>query len=117
MKVDKIFHKILWLDIFESSMLTELVNEKLGLVMTKKQRRQLEARMAALEKGEAGGGGGASQEQEEEEAKPALVDVKLVAFDAKQKIKVIKVGTNKPESTSCLKRHDCRKFVVHWNWV
>lgn len=72
-------------------MLTELVNEKLGITMTKKQRRQLEARMEALEKGEAGGGGAASQEKEEEEAKPALVDVKLVSFNAKQKIKVIKV--------------------------
>jgi ribosomal protein L7/L12 len=90
--VDKIFHKILWLDLFESQMLNDLVNAKLGIVLTKKQRKQLEARLTALENEENnpdGAEGGAAAV--EEEAKPILFDLKLVGFDAKAKIKVIKV--------------------------
>jgi ribosomal protein L7/L12 len=91
-KVDKIFHKILWLDLFESQMLNDLVNAKLGIVLTKKQRKQLQARLTALENEENnadGADGGAAAV--EEEAKPILFDLKLVGFDAKAKIKVIKV--------------------------
>ena len=86
-KVDGIFHKILWLDIFESAMLNELINERLDLKMTKKQRKQLENRMAALERD---GEVLSEQPKKEQEAGPALFDVKLAGFDAKSKIKVIK---------------------------
>jgi uncharacterized protein (UPF0335 family) len=92
LKVDKIFHKILWLDLFESHMLNDLVNAKMGIVLTKKQRKQLQARMTALdnedEDDSSSSAGGAPVE---EEAKPILYDLKLVGFDAKAKIKVIKV--------------------------
>jgi uncharacterized protein (UPF0335 family) len=90
LKVDKIFHKILWLDLFESHMLNELVNAKLGVVLTKKQRKQLQARMTALDNEDEDDLSSAGPAVEEE-VKPILFDLKLVGFDAKAKIKVIKV--------------------------
>lgn len=82
-KVDQVFDKILQLDFVEVHLLTELVNEKLGIKpLTAAQR-------AAL----SGGGGGAAASgaatAEKEEEKTAF-DLKLTGFDAKGKIKVIK---------------------------
>jgi large subunit ribosomal protein L7/L12 len=79
--VDEIFQKILQLDTIEVHLLTELVNEKLGVApLTPAQR-------AAM----AQGGGGSSQAavEEKEEEKTAF-DLQLTGFDAKSKIKVIK---------------------------
>jgi large subunit ribosomal protein L7/L12 len=95
LKVDKIFHKVLWLDMIETALLVELVNKKVGRIgLGPKQRAALERRMEALEGGGGGGGPGGSPAAEEakaaEEAGPKLVDVKLAGFDGKQKIKVIK---------------------------
>lgn len=90
-KVDAVFHKILWLDIFETAMLNELVNERLGLTLTPKQRRQLGAQMEARASAGSGlGGASAGPAEPEVEVGPVLVDLKLAGFDAKAKIKVIK---------------------------
>jgi ribosomal protein L7/L12 len=91
-KVDAIFHKVLWLDLFETSMLNELINQRLGLTMSPKQRRALQKTMDARAMGLKTGGGGqkeASTEAAEDEA-PKTVDLKLESYDAKSKIKVIK---------------------------
>lgn len=91
-KVDGIFHKILWLDIFETGLLNELVNERLDLVLTAKQRRQLSALMAAREAGGDDGGSAAGGTGAEiaVDAGPVLVDLTLAGYDAAAKIKVIK---------------------------
>ena len=90
-KVDGIFHKILWLDIFEASMLTEIINQRLGLTLSPKQKKALQKQMDARALGISVGGGGTEKKQEaEEDTGPKLVDLKLAAFDAKAKIKVIK---------------------------
>ena len=82
-KVDQVFDKILQLDFVEVHLLTELVNEKLGIKpLTAAQR-------AAMEGGGGGGNGGGSAPAAEEEEKTAF-DLKLTGFDAKSKIKVIK---------------------------
>lgn len=95
-KVDAIFHKILWLDMFETHMLTSVVNERLGRVrLTPKQRRLLQRQMDARVLARAGGQNSAKEDAAkaqaaEEAAKPKLCDLKLVGFDEKSKIKVIK---------------------------
>jgi large subunit ribosomal protein L7/L12 len=93
-KVDAIFHKILWLDLFEASMLNEIVNARMGVTLNNKQKRQLNQLMEqrALEasgdtSSATGNDGGA---KEEVETGPVLVDIKLSSFDAASKIKVIK---------------------------
>lgn len=128
LKVDQIFHKILWLDIFESQMLNDLVNEKLGIVLTKKQRKQLQAVMTALDN-EDEEDNAAGAVQAEEEAKPILMDLKLAGFDASAKIKVIKVRTTFLQrctvfkmtsfllaSPFCVHFH-YRRCVPPWDWV
>ena len=91
-KVDAIFQKILWLDLFEASMLNEVVNEKMGVALTNKQRRQLGQLMEQRELEAAGsvGAGSGDGPAEEVEVGPVLVDMKLASFDAASKIKVIK---------------------------
>lgn len=85
-KVEKVFEKILDLDMFEVHLVTGLIAEKVGLSVNA-------AAMAAGGAAGAGGGGGAvaagGAEEEAAEEKTAF-DLKLVSFDAKAKIKVIK---------------------------
>jgi large subunit ribosomal protein L7/L12 len=88
-KVDAVFHKILWLDMFETSMLNNLINERLGLNLTNKQRAQLQRQMKMRAAGQSGAAT-ASVAVEAVEEGPKLVDLKLTGFDAKSKIKVIK---------------------------
>ena len=88
-KVDRVFHKVLWLDLFETGLVTELINERLGMVLTAPQRRQLNAAMEAYETN-AAGSGVATTAEPEVEAGPVLVDLKLAGFEATAKIKVIK---------------------------
>jgi large subunit ribosomal protein L7/L12 len=88
-KVDQIFHKLLWLDMFETSMLNDCINERLGIVLTPKQRTALQ-RQLANRSGGSGGGGGKAAPAPEVDAGPVLVDLKLAGFDATSKIKVIK---------------------------
>jgi len=83
-KVEKVFDKILDLDMFEIHLVTELVAEKLGMNVD----------VSAAAGGGGGGLGGsksgdASAEEAQTEEKTAF-DLKLVSFDAKAKIKVIK---------------------------
>lgn len=84
--MEKVFEKILDLDMFEVHLVTGLIAEKVGLSVNA-------AAMAAGGAGGAGGGGGAAAaggaEEEAAEEKTAF-DLKLVSFDAKAKIKVIK---------------------------
>ena len=84
-KVEDLFQRIIFLDLVEVHLLAELINEKLGITVSDAER----ARMA-----KGGGGGAGKTEEDEEAAAPAEVktafDVKLTAFDAKSKIKVIK---------------------------
>jgi large subunit ribosomal protein L7/L12 len=89
LKVDKIFHKMLWLDMFETSMLNDCINERLGIVLTPKQRNALQ-RQLANRAGGSGGGGGKAAAAPEVDAGPVLVDLKLAGFDSTSKIKVIK---------------------------
>jgi large subunit ribosomal protein L7/L12 len=78
-KVDQAFEKILHLDIIEVHLLTELVNEKMGIKpLTPAQR----AAMA--------GGGGAAAAPAEAKVEKTTFDLKLTGFDGKSKIKVIK---------------------------
>ena len=59
--------------------------------MSPKQRKALQKQMDARALGvKAGGGGAGKKEEAVEDAGPKPVDLKLVAFDAKSKIKVIK---------------------------
>lgn len=81
-RVDQVFDKILQLDFVEVHLLTELVNEKLGI-------KPLTAAQRAAMEGGGGGNGGGSAPAPEEEEKTAF-DLKLTGFDAKSKIKVIK---------------------------
>lgn len=90
-KVDKIFHKILWLDTIELALLTASINHKLGLQLTPSQQAALQRQVEAFESGVAIGGVGTDPAAKpEEDAGPQLFDLKLVGFDDKAKIKVIK---------------------------
>jgi len=90
-KVDAIFHKLLWLDMFEISMVTEIVNERLGIKLTPKQKAALRKQMDARAAQRHGSATKTSKEKEEvaDEA-PKKVDLKLTGYDDKAKIKVIK---------------------------
>ena len=92
-KVDAIFHKILWLDLIETSLLTESINHKLGMKLSPKQRAALERHLEAM-------GGGSQQQHDDKDAAsqeaaaaptgPQTVDIRLTGFDPQAKIKVIK---------------------------
>ena len=84
-KVEEVFEKILNLDMFEVHLVTELIAEKVGLNVNA-------AALAAGGVGGGAGGGGAAAGGAEEEAveEKTAFDLKLVSFDAKAKIKVIK---------------------------
>lgn len=79
-RVEEAFQKILQLDTIEVHLLTELVNEKLGM-------KPLSANQAMM--GGGSGASGATEAAEEVEVKTSF-DLKLTGFDAKAKIKVIK---------------------------
>ena len=86
-KVEKVFEKILNLDMFEVHLVTGLIAEKVGLNVN------AAALAAGGVGGGSGGGGGAAAGGAEEEAaaeEKTAFDLKLVSFDAKAKIKVIK---------------------------
>jgi len=86
-KLTELFDRIVYLDMVEIHLLTELLNQKMGITLTDAER----ANMAA---GGTGGGGGAgaaggAEDAPAEEEKTAF-DLKLTGFDKKAKIKVIK---------------------------
>jgi large subunit ribosomal protein L7/L12 len=92
-KVDAIFHKILWLDMIETSLLTDQINQKLGLTLTPLQQtaitRHLEQQHTGDQNASKHGGAAAAAE---DNAAPVIqtVDLKLVGYDDAAKIKVIK---------------------------
>lgn len=86
-QVEQIFQKIIQLDTIEVHLLTELVNEKLGFQKLSPAQREAAAR------GGGGGGGrtGSTTTTEEEKVEmKTIFDLKLIGFDEKTKIKVIK---------------------------
>ena len=98
-KVDGIFHKLLWLDVFETQQLMMLIQEKLGRfkftpAKHKLIQREMDARVHARNKAKKSGSGvqdtAGTDEAAVEELKPKFVDLKLVGYDEKSKIKVIK---------------------------
>mmetsp|Transcript_13976 Transcript_13976/g.15704 ORF Transcript_13976/g.15704 Transcript_13976/m.15704 type:complete len:334 (-) Transcript_13976:31-1032(-) len=88
-KVQEILDKVLYLDMIEVHLLTQIVNEQMGISW-----KETEQRMS----GRGGGGvgkyssGGATDEAPVEEK--TIFDLKLLSFDAKAKIKVIKEVRN-----------------------
>ena len=70
----------------EVHLLAELINEKMGITISDAERKRIESG------GSIGGGGGKKKEAVEEEVveEKTAFDLKLTAFDAKSKIKVIK---------------------------
>jgi len=86
-KVEELFHKIIWLDMVEVHLLAELINEKMGITISDAERKRIESGGSI-----GGGGGGKKKEAAEEEVveEKTAFDLKLTAFDAKSKIKVIK---------------------------
>lgn len=85
--VEELFHKIIWLDMVEVHLLAELINEKMGITISDAERKRIESGGSI-----GGGGGGKKKEAVEEEVveEKTAFDLKLTAFDAKSKIKVIK---------------------------
>ena len=75
------FDKMIQLDVIEVHLISQLINERLGIVITESDKRGFVAGPGA--------GGGDAAEQEVVVEKTAF-DLKLTGFDAKSKIKVIK---------------------------
>jgi large subunit ribosomal protein L7/L12 len=83
-KLEELFQKILYLDMVEIHLLTELINEKLGVTISDAEKER-------IARGNTGGGGAKSDEAKEEvKEEQTAFDLKLTGFDAKAKIKVIK---------------------------
>jgi large subunit ribosomal protein L7/L12 len=82
-QVNDLFDKILYLDMIEVHLLTQVVNEQLGISWN-----QLDYSGGGPGVAAAGGAGGAMDEPPEKEK--LFFELKLVGFDAKAKIKVIK---------------------------
>lgn len=85
-KLEELFQKIIYLDMVEIHLLTELINEKLGITISDAEKE----RMARGGGGRGGGGGAKEDVKEEVKEEQTAFDVKLTGFDAKAKIKVIK---------------------------
>lgn len=83
-KVQAIFDKVLWLDMIEVHLLTQVVNEQMGISWRETEQRKMGGG-GVVKKAAAGG---ASEAEAVEEK--TIFDLKLVGFDAKAKIKVIK---------------------------
>ena len=83
-KVQAIFDKVLWLDMIEVHLLTQIVNEQMGISWRETEQRKIGG--AVVVKTAASGGAAGAEEAEEK----TIFDLKLVGFDAKAKIKVIK---------------------------
>jgi large subunit ribosomal protein L7/L12 len=87
-KVQAIFEKVLWLDMIEVHLLTQIVNEQMGISWRETEQRKMGGGLVVQK---AASGGAAEAEAEEEKT---IFDLKLVGFDAKAKIKVIKEVRN-----------------------
>ncbi|KAG7365092.1 enoyl-acyl-carrier-protein reductase II [Nitzschia inconspicua] len=85
-KVDALFKKILWLDMIEVHLLTQMVNEKLG-ISWKETEQGFSSAAGVVKTGAAGSDSGAEGQAAELKT---VFDLKLIGYDAKAKIKVIK---------------------------
>lgn len=74
------FDKMSQLQVEEIHILSQLINQKLGITITESDKRGFVG----------GGDGGAAAAVEEPKVEKTAFDLKLVAFDAKTKIKIIK---------------------------
>jgi large subunit ribosomal protein L7/L12 len=85
--VEAVFQKILQLDLVEVHLLTELVNERMGVIVSDAQR-------SALANEASGNNGSGRADTKPDTATTAQektqFELKLVSFDEKAKIKVIK---------------------------
>jgi large subunit ribosomal protein L7/L12 len=82
-KVETLFQKILWLDMVEVHLLTELLQEKMGMSGAVVGATTTTSGAASSTR--------STEEQDiKQEEKKTIFDLKLIAFDAKSKIKVIK---------------------------
>jgi large subunit ribosomal protein L7/L12 len=89
-KVDELLERILWLDMIEIHLLTQLINEKLGVSWQEAEQGMMGGGGSGAGRiGTASSADGADGAAEEAEVK-TIFDLKLVGFDAKAKIKVIK---------------------------
>lgn len=88
-KVQAIFDKVLFLDMIEVHLLTQVVNEQMG-ISWKETEQRMSGRGGGGSK-KAGAGDAAADEPVEEKT---IFDLKLLGFDAKSKIKVIKEVRN-----------------------
>jgi len=84
-KVQAIFDKVVWLDMIEVHLLTQIVNEQMGISWRETEQRRMGGGIGAVQN--TASSGAAEAEAEEEKT---IFDLKLVGFDAKAKIKVIK---------------------------
>jgi len=83
-KAEEIFHKMTKLQIEEIKLITELINQKLNITITENEKLRASGVL------QEGTGGTSSNEEEAKEEVKTHFDIKLVGFDAKAKIKVIK---------------------------
>ena len=83
-KVQAIFDKVLWLDMIEVHLLTQIVNEQMGISWKETEQRQKGGGFS-VQKATSSGASDAEAVEEK-----TIFDLKLVGFDAKAKIKVIK---------------------------
>lgn len=84
-KVQTIFDKVLWLDMIEVHLLTQIVNEQMGISWRETEQRRVGGGVGLIQNTASGGA-----EEADAEEKKTIFDLKLVGFDAKAKIKVIK---------------------------
>lgn len=89
-KVEGIFQRILWLDTVQVHLITELINERMGLHFTPKMRDALRKEVDRQLMEEAGEMAETEVKEEEVDTAPKTVDLRLLGFDEKSKIKVIK---------------------------
>jgi large subunit ribosomal protein L7/L12 len=80
-KVNKLFERMMWLDVVEINMLNDEIQKRLGMNVVHADT------LGGGGAGAAGAGGGEEAAAVEEKT---TFDLKLLAFDAKSKIKVIK---------------------------
>uniref|UniRef100_A0A7S1ZK20 Large ribosomal subunit protein bL12 C-terminal domain-containing protein n=1 Tax=Trieres chinensis TaxID=1514140 RepID=A0A7S1ZK20_TRICV len=93
-KVERIFQKMLNLDMIQVHLVTCLLAEKMGMDVERTMNDLNSGKMSGGVGGGGGGGGGGGDgggaEKEAEEEVRIAFDLKLTGFDAKAKIKVIK---------------------------
>eukprot|EP00804_Cyclotella_cryptica_P002805 CCRYP_009339-RA/>CCRYP_009339-RA protein AED:0.47 eAED:0.47 QI:0/-1/0/1/-1/1/1/0/211 len=85
-KLEELFQKIIYLDMVEIHLLTELINEKLGVKISDAEKE----RMARGGRRSSDDDDGDDSSKEEVKQEQTAFDLKLTGFDEKAKIKVIK---------------------------